>query len=96
MLRVRGGAPFESGLVSTGFWLGLTVGRICLGFVTARVFPTEKHAVTFYLVACIILQLLFWVIPSFTVSAIMVGLLGFFIAPMFPAAVVVSSGKHSC
>lgn len=28
MLRVRGGAPFASGLVSTGFWLGLTIGRL--------------------------------------------------------------------
>jgi len=37
MMRVRGGAPFASGLVATGFWLGLTVGRFVLGFVTPRV-----------------------------------------------------------
>ncbi|KAK5948490.1 hypothetical protein OHC33_010524 [Knufia fluminis] len=88
MLRVRHGTDFASGIVATGFWLGVTVGRFVLGFVTARCFPTEKHAVAFYLVACIALQLLFWLIPSFNVSAVMVGLLGFFIAPMFPAAVV--------
>ncbi|KAK5103389.1 hypothetical protein LTS08_002804 [Lithohypha guttulata] len=88
MLRVRSGTQFASGVVATGFWLGVTLGRFVLGFVTARCFPTEKHAVATYLVICIVLQLLFWLIPSFNVSAVMVGLLGFFIAPFFPAAVV--------
>lgn len=77
MLRVRHGTNFASGIVATGFWLGVTVGRFVLGFVTARCFPTEKHAVAFYLVCCIILQVLVWVVPSFNVSAVMVGLLGF-------------------
>lgn len=88
MLRVRGGTQFASGIVATGFWAGVTAGRFVLGFVTARCFPTEKHAVATYLVTCIVLQLLFWLVPSFSVSAVMVGLLGFFIAPFFPAAVV--------
>jgi len=77
MLRVRHGTNFASGIVATGFWLGVTVGRFVLGFVTARCFPTEKHAVAFYLVCSLALQVLFWLIPSFTVSAVMVGLLGF-------------------
>lgn len=89
MLRVRHGTPFASGITSTGFWLGVTVGRFVLGFVTGRLFPTEKHAIQCYLCICLVLQILFWLIPSFTVSAVMVGLLGFFVAPMFPAAVVV-------
>lgn len=88
MLRVRHGTQFASGLTSMGFWLGVTVGRLVLGFVTARLFPTEKHAVATYLVLCIGLQLLFWLVPSFMVSAVMIGLLGFFIGPLFPAAIV--------
>jgi fucose permease len=91
MLRVRHGTPFASGLTSTGFWGGITVGRIVLGFVTARLFKTEKHAVATYLVASIVLQLLFWVIPNFDVSAVMVAFLGFFLAPLFPAAVVAAT-----
>lgn len=88
MLRVRNGSPFASGLTSTGFWLGVTVGRLILGFVTARVFKSEKHAVATYLVCSVAVQLLFWLIPNFFVSAVMVGFLGFFLGPMFPAAVV--------
>lgn len=89
MRNVRDGSPFASGLTSMGFWLGITVGRLVLGFVTARVFRNEKHAVATYLVCTVVLQLLFWLIPSFVVSAVMVGFLGFFLAPLFPAAVVV-------
>lgn len=88
MLRVRKGTPFASGMTSMGFWLGITVGRFVLGFVTARLFRTEKHAVAVYLLCSVGLQLLFWLIPNFFVSAAMVGLLGFFLGPLFPAAVV--------
>jgi fucose permease len=91
MLRVRHGTPFASGLTSTGFWAGITVGRMVLGFATARLFKTEKHAVATYLVASIVLQLLFWLIPNFHVSAVMVAFLGFFLAPLFPAAVVAAT-----
>lgn len=34
------------------------------------------------------LELLFWLVPQFYVSAISVGLIGFFIGPLFPAAMV--------
>lgn len=88
LTRVRHGTPFASGMAGTGFWLGITVGRLILGFVTARLFPTEKHAVLTYLILSIIVQLLFWTIPNFTVSAVMASVLGFLIAPFFPAAVV--------
>lgn len=88
MLNVRKGAPFASGMVSTGFWLGITVGRLVLGFVTGRLFKTEKHAVAVYLVFSVALQLMFWLIPNFFVSAVMISLVGFFLGPLFPAAIV--------
>ena len=37
MLRERNGSEFGSGMVATGFWLGLTVGRVILGFVTPKI-----------------------------------------------------------
>lgn len=91
MLRVRHGTPFASGLTSTGFWAGITVGRIVLGFVTACVFKSEKSALTTYLVAAMGLELLFWLVPQFIVSAVMVAFLGFFLGPVFPAAVVAAT-----
>jgi fucose permease len=44
MIRVRQGAAFASGMTATGFWLGITVGRVVLGFVTPRV--GEKIAIS--------------------------------------------------
>lgn len=37
MLRERGAAAFASGMTATGFWLGITLGRLVLGFVTPRI-----------------------------------------------------------
>lgn len=76
MTDVRGGSAFASGLAASGFWAGITVGRIVLGFVTGRVFKSEKHAATVYLFCAIIMQLLYWLIPNFIASAIIVAFLG--------------------
>jgi fucose permease len=43
MIRVRHGEEFASGMTATGFWLGLAIGRIILGFVTPRI--GEKLAI---------------------------------------------------
>jgi hypothetical protein len=44
MIKVRNGNEFASGMVSVGFWLGITLGRIVLGFITPRI--GEKLAVS--------------------------------------------------
>jgi fucose permease len=43
MQRERAGQPFESGMVATGFWSGMTIGRVGLGFLTPKL--GEKLAV---------------------------------------------------
>lgn len=89
MLRVRHGQSFGSGLVATGFWLGITFGRVILGFITGKI--GEKLAIATYLMICTSLELCFWLIPSFVASAIFAGWLGFFLGPLFPAAIVVAT-----
>ncbi|KAF4271056.1 hypothetical protein KXV70_004715 [Aspergillus fumigatus] len=82
MIQERNGKPFESGLVPTGFWAGVTVGRLNEG---------ERTAITIYLAISIALELVFWLVPKFVVSAVAVSMLGFFTGPLFPAAVVVAA-----
>lgn len=89
MLRVRHASPFAAGLSSSGFWAGMALGRALLGFVTERF--GERLCLTIYLVICVILQLIFWLVPSFVVSAVAVVLLGFFLGPMFPGGVMVTA-----
>lgn len=89
MLKVRHAEPFLAGLTSTFFWLGLTVGRVVLGFVTGKI--GEKFAITLYLILSIALQLLYWLVPNFAASATFVTFLGFFLGPLFPAAIVAAT-----
>ena len=89
MLRVRNATRYASGISSTGFWAGMTVGRAGLGFVTERF--GERLCITVYLTLAVVLQLLFWLVPEFIVSAIMVAFLGVFLGPLFPGAVMVTA-----
>ncbi|UNI16563.1 hypothetical protein JDV02_002989 [Purpureocillium takamizusanense] len=89
MLRVRHATPYASGISGSGFWAGMAVGRAGLGFVTERY--GERLCLSIYLVVCVALQLLFWLVPSFVVSAVAAAFLGFFLGPMFPGAVMVTA-----
>ncbi|CAI7676441.1 unnamed protein product [Penicillium pancosmium] len=86
MIRVRNGGAFASGMTATGFWLGITVGRILLGFVTPRV--GEKLAIAAYILLSIAFGLVLWLVPQFYASAVAVSLQGFFLGPLFPGVVV--------
>ncbi|KAL4740003.1 major facilitator superfamily domain-containing protein [Aspergillus similis] len=89
MMQVRDGGAVASGLVPTGFWAGITIGRIVLAFVNEAV--GERLAVITYLVLAIALELIFWLVPHFIISAVAVSLIGFFTGPLFPAAVTVAA-----
>lgn len=76
MTTVRHGSAFASGVTQSGLWAGITCGRIILGFVTGRLFKSEKRAAIFYLVAAMGLELMFWLIPNFESSAVCVAFFG--------------------
>jgi fucose permease len=44
-----------------------------------------------YIILAMVCQLMFWLVPSFHVSAIFVSLQGFFLGPLFPAIVVAAT-----
>ncbi|PQE27748.1 hypothetical protein CJF31_00009976 [Rutstroemia sp. NJR-2017a BVV2] len=86
MTRVRSASTFDATMTSTGFWAGMTVGRIALSFVTACL--GEFTSVLVYLAMCLGLELIFWLVPSFIASAVAIALLGMFLGPLFPTAIV--------
>ncbi len=89
MIRERSGTSYASGLTAVGFWLGITVGRVVLGFITPRI--GERLAICIYLLLGMGLELLFWLVPQFIVSAIAVSFVGFFLGPLFPATVIAAT-----
>lgn len=89
MKSVRHGNAFASGMTETGFWLGITLGRFTLGFISPRL--GERLSIAIYLIISIGLELLFWLVPQFLVSAFAVSLIGFFTGTIFPGVVVVAT-----
>ncbi|KAL6364696.1 hypothetical protein LRP88_00667 [Fusarium phalaenopsidis] len=89
MLRVRKASALASGASSSGFWAGMACGRAFLGFVTERY--GERLCLSIYLAISVGLQLVFWLVPQFIVSAVAVAFLGFFLGPMFPGAVMMTA-----
>lgn len=51
----------------------------------------ERLAITIYLITSIGVHLVFWLVPNFVLSSVMVALLGFFTGPLFPGAIVVQA-----
>ncbi|RTE83963.1 hypothetical protein BHE90_001562 [Fusarium euwallaceae] len=85
MLNVRNGTPSASSLVASGFWIGITVGRFALGWITS--YFGEKIMVSAYLVVAIGLELAFWLGEEFVVSAIMAALVGVSIGMVMPSSI---------
>lgn len=86
MANVRHANAFASGATATGFWAGMTVGRLGLSFLTARL--GEWPSVILYLGCGAGLELIFWLVPNLVVSAVAIALMGVFMGPMFPTAIV--------
>lgn len=89
MIEVRHADDFIAGVTATLFWLGVTLGRVILGFIKGRI--GEKPAVTGYLLLAVTFELLYWLVPATVGAMVFVFLLGFFLGPLFPAIIVVAT-----
>lgn len=49
MKKIRHAAPFPAGMSATAYWLGVTVGRVALGFVTPWIGEKLAILVSFFL-----------------------------------------------
>tara|TARA_R110002003_G_scaffold998_1_gene21938 strand:+ start:1108 stop:1821 length:714 start_codon:yes stop_codon:yes gene_type:complete len=87
MIRKRSATPYVANLSSSGFWIGMAVGRLVLGFGTDRV--GVRHATVLYFLCALVLQVLFATLTAPIVSVILMTLLGFVMGPMFPSGIVV-------
>ncbi|PYI18833.1 MFS general substrate transporter [Aspergillus violaceofuscus CBS 115571] len=87
LVSVRHGDPEKVGYIASAFWGGFTVGRVALADITHKF--GERRMVFAYMTLAIALQLVFWLVPSITVNAITVCLLGFFIGPCYPVGLYI-------
>ncbi|EJD07347.1 MFS general substrate transporter [Fomitiporia mediterranea MF3/22] len=77
----RGGGP-SSGYVSTGFFGGLTLGRVLLLQVNEKV--GEHLIIYIYTLLALGLELVVWLVPNLIADAVAVSFVGFVLGPMYP------------
>lgn len=87
MLRDRDATPYLASVSSSGYWIGMAIGRLLLGFGTDRM--GVRRATVLYLLCAVGIEVLFALIKSPTASVILMTLLGFVMGPLFPSGVVV-------
>jgi fucose permease len=93
MIKIRGGETAKMGYVTTGFWTGLTVGRISLGFIVGYFEGHEEWTTVALQLLALVMLALVWGINNLVVSAVCTGFYGFFLGPLFPTVIVVAVRK---
>ncbi|KAH8892602.1 MFS general substrate transporter [Thozetella sp. PMI_491] len=86
MTRVRNASQFAGGAAATGFWGGMTAGRLFLSVITSRL--GEFKSMVLYIGLTIAFELVFWLVPNLIVTAVSAAIMGVLMGPMFPTAVV--------
>lgn len=89
LTETRHGSTLLSGWTVSGYWLGLTLGRLSLGHVAARI--GDKHLIQYCLTGVVIGVLLIWLVPNTIVSACGFCLTGFSLGPIFPTTIALMS-----
>ncbi|EJF59568.1 MFS general substrate transporter [Dichomitus squalens] len=78
---LRGGGP-SAGYISSGFFGGLTLGRVGLLWVNQKV--GERRAIFLYAIIAIGLELVVWFVPSLIGGAVAVSFVGLLLGPIYP------------
>lgn len=87
LIHYRDGNPAHVGNVTSGFWGGITLGRLVLTPLARRI--GLKYSVAGLIVGAAIFQALVWAIPSIITDAVAESIVGFFLGPAYPCATAV-------
>jgi fucose permease len=88
LVDVRHGMLSKMGYVPSGFAGGTTLGRLLLAEPTHRF--GEMRMLLLYSVLCLVMQLVFWLVPNIISSAVAFSFMGFFLGPFFVAVSVLT------
>ncbi len=86
----RGQAALLSGWIVSGFWMGLTLGRLVLARVAERM--GSQRFIQLCIAGVVAGIVMVWVAPGAAGSAIGLWLTGFSLGPVFPTTIAMMSG----
>ncbi|KAJ3804739.1 MFS general substrate transporter [Lentinula aff. lateritia] len=84
IIRERDGGA-SAGYISSGFFGGLTLGRLGLIYINKKV--GERKVVFIYVLLSIGLEITIWFVPSIIENAVAVSFIGAMLGPLFPILV---------
>src|SRR5436305_9485650 len=82
LLQERHGQILFSGWIVSGYWIGLTLGRLLLGRVGQRI--GNRRLIEACLSGVVFGMLLVWVVPQLPVASFALFITGFSLGPIFP------------
>jgi fucose permease len=89
LTQERHGQTLFSGWTVSGYWVGLTLGRLLLGRVAQRI--GNRRLIEVCLAGVVVGMLLVWFIPQLAVTALVLCLTGFSLGPIFPTTIALMS-----
>src|SRR2546421_11027920 len=89
LTQERGGQILFSGWTVSGYWVGLTLGRLLLGRVAQR--SGNRRLIEACLSGVVVGMLLMWVVPQLPVAAFALFVTGFSLGPIFPTTIALMS-----
>ncbi len=87
LTEVRHGNPLHSGWVTSGYWLGLTLGRLVAATIATRFTFDNVRLIRYCLVGVFAGVLLVWLAPISAATVIGLLVVGFSLGPIFPTTI---------
>ncbi|EKM83426.1 hypothetical protein AGABI1DRAFT_123756 [Agaricus bisporus var. burnettii JB137-S8] len=84
LLKTRNANPNTVGYVSSGFWAGISIGRIAWGYYIFS-FTQRKWLIHASITLGLVLELLIWFVNSNIGDAFSTGIIGLVFGPVYPA-----------
>jgi fucose permease len=91
LIRTRHANPTTAASASSIFWLGMALGRYALGAVTEAI--GLHTAVSTYIAMACCAQVLLMGLHQISGNLVILGVCGFFLAPLFPSGIVMLSHR---
>lgn len=89
LLQERNGQILFSGWTVSGYWIGLTLGRLLLGRVAQRI--GNRRLIEICLGGVVLGMLFIWLVPQFATASLALFITGFCLGPIFPTTIALMS-----
>ncbi len=91
LLKERHGLALFSAWSVSGYWVGLTAGRLVLGRLSSRL--GNRRLIELCLIGVVLGVLVLWLAPSGLAAALGLALIGFSLGPLFPTVIALISDR---